>query len=199
MGTLVRRKKTWRYSAPKVMEFSQLMIDILVYVSWKFEMYIFKIAQVISENVRIAFLYVLSIHCADKQHGKSHLHLCCLHMELKVFIWHSCFLLMYHVHSLIFHRLNNNNCIKCLWFFHTIWPQVFGQIRHGIKPRWDWSWKYRSRLIRTSLFVIPSVSSMAEPYSKVIGCQTVKVIKLYTQMHVTWPSEISRESNTISF
>ena len=43
------------------MEFGQLMIDILVYVSCKFEMYIFKIAQVISENVRIACLYVLSI------------------------------------------------------------------------------------------------------------------------------------------
>ena len=37
------------------------MTDILVYVSCKFEMYIFKIAQVINENVRIAFLYVLSI------------------------------------------------------------------------------------------------------------------------------------------
>ena len=37
------------------------MIDMLVYVSCKFEMYIFKIAQVISEYVRIAFLYVLSI------------------------------------------------------------------------------------------------------------------------------------------
>ena len=35
--------------------------DVIVYVSCKFEMYIFKIAQVISENVRIAFLYVLSI------------------------------------------------------------------------------------------------------------------------------------------
>ena len=47
------------------MEFGQLMIDILVcmYVSCKFEMYISKIAQVtcISEKVRIAFLYVLSI------------------------------------------------------------------------------------------------------------------------------------------
>ena len=61
MGTLVRRKKTWRYSARKVMEFGQLMIDILVYVFCKFEMYIFKIAQVISENVHNAFLYVLSI------------------------------------------------------------------------------------------------------------------------------------------
>ena len=61
MSILVRRKKTWRYSARKVMEFGQLMIDILVYVSCKFKMYIFKIAQVISENVRIAFLYVLSI------------------------------------------------------------------------------------------------------------------------------------------
>ena len=37
------------------------MADIPVYVSFKFEMYIFKIALVISENVRIAFLYVLSI------------------------------------------------------------------------------------------------------------------------------------------
>ena len=61
MGTLVLRKKTWRYSARKVMEFGQLVKDILVYVSCKFEMYIFKIAQVISENVRVAFLYVLSI------------------------------------------------------------------------------------------------------------------------------------------
>ena len=61
MGTLVRRKKTWRYSARKVMEFGQLMIDILVNVSCKFEMYIFKIAQVINENVCIAFFYVLSI------------------------------------------------------------------------------------------------------------------------------------------
>ena len=43
------------------MEFDQLMTDIPVYVSCKFEMYIFKIALVISENVRIAFLYVLSI------------------------------------------------------------------------------------------------------------------------------------------
>ena len=61
MGSLVRRKKTWCYSARKVMEFGQLMIDILVNVSCKFEMYIFKITQVINENVRIAFLYVLSI------------------------------------------------------------------------------------------------------------------------------------------
>ena len=43
------------------MEFGQLMTDILVNVSCKFEMYIFKIAQVINENVCIAFLYVLSI------------------------------------------------------------------------------------------------------------------------------------------
>ena len=44
------------------MEFGQLMTDIHVNVSCKFEMYIFKIAQVINENVRIAFLYVLSIY-----------------------------------------------------------------------------------------------------------------------------------------
>ena len=43
------------------MEFGQLMMDILVYVPCKFKMYILKIAQVISENVRIALLYVLSI------------------------------------------------------------------------------------------------------------------------------------------
>ena len=62
MGTLVRRKKTWRYSARKVLEFGLLMTDIPVYVSCKFKMYIFKIALVISENVRMAFLYVLSIY-----------------------------------------------------------------------------------------------------------------------------------------
>ena len=61
MCTLVRRKKTWRYSVRKVLEFGLRMGDIPVYVSCKFEMYIFKIALVISEDVRIAFLYVLSI------------------------------------------------------------------------------------------------------------------------------------------
>ena len=61
MGTFVRRKETWRYNARKVLEFGLLMRDIPVYISCKFEMYIFKIARVISENVRIAFLYVLSI------------------------------------------------------------------------------------------------------------------------------------------
>ena len=44
------------------MEFGQLMIDILVNASCKFDMYIFKIAQVINENVHIAFLNVLSIY-----------------------------------------------------------------------------------------------------------------------------------------
>ena len=39
LGTLVRRKKTWRYSARKVMKFGQLMTGILVYISCKFEMY----------------------------------------------------------------------------------------------------------------------------------------------------------------
>ena len=37
------------------------MTDILAYVSCKIKMYIFEIAQVIGENVPIAFLYVLSI------------------------------------------------------------------------------------------------------------------------------------------
>ena len=63
MGTFVRRKKTWRYSARKVMEFGLIMTDMLVYVSCKFEMYIFKIALIISENVRIAlcteYTYIL--------------------------------------------------------------------------------------------------------------------------------------------
>ena len=61
MDTLVRRKKTWRCSARKVMDFGRLMANILVYVSCKFEIYISEIAQVIDENVPIAFLYVLSI------------------------------------------------------------------------------------------------------------------------------------------
>ena len=62
MGTLVRRKrKTLRYSARKIMEFGQLMTHILGNVSCKSEMCIFKIAKVINENVRFAFLYVLSI------------------------------------------------------------------------------------------------------------------------------------------
>ena len=43
------------------MEFGLIVTDIPVYVPCKFEMYIFKVALVISENVRIAFLYVLSI------------------------------------------------------------------------------------------------------------------------------------------
>ena len=46
---------------PESFGFGQLMIDILVNVTCKFEMYIFKIAKVINENVCIAFLYVVSI------------------------------------------------------------------------------------------------------------------------------------------
>ena len=44
------------------MAFGLLIADIPVYASCKFEMYIFKIALVISENVCIAFLFVLSIY-----------------------------------------------------------------------------------------------------------------------------------------
>ena len=66
MGTLVQREITRRYSARKVMEFGQLMANIIVYVSCKFEMYIFDITQIIGENVPIAFLYVLSISCNNK-------------------------------------------------------------------------------------------------------------------------------------
>ena len=43
------------------MEFGLPVTDIPVYVPCKFEMYIFKVVLVVSENVRIAFLYVLSI------------------------------------------------------------------------------------------------------------------------------------------
>ena len=51
------------------MEFGQLMINLLVYVSCKFDLYILKIAKVIGENVRIAFLYVLSIHVVYKSNS----------------------------------------------------------------------------------------------------------------------------------
>ena len=52
------------------MEFGQLMAEILVYVSGKFEMYIFEIAQVTGENVPIAFLYVLSIYLHQRTEGQ---------------------------------------------------------------------------------------------------------------------------------
>ena len=48
------------------MKFGVLVTDIPVYVPCKFEMYIFKVALVISENVRIAFLYVLSMFTTGK-------------------------------------------------------------------------------------------------------------------------------------
>ena len=40
------------------MELGKLMADILVYVSYKFEMNNFEMAQVIGKNVPLAFLYV---------------------------------------------------------------------------------------------------------------------------------------------
>ena len=43
------------------MQFGLPMTEMPVIVPSKFEMYIIKIALVISENVHIAFLYVLSI------------------------------------------------------------------------------------------------------------------------------------------
>ena len=52
------KEEKWCYTARKAMEFGLLMTDIPVYVSCKFEMYILKIALVISENVHIAFLYI---------------------------------------------------------------------------------------------------------------------------------------------
>ena len=51
------------------MEFGLQMTDRPVYVSCKFEMYVFKIALVISENVCIAFLNVLSIVCSNDDAG----------------------------------------------------------------------------------------------------------------------------------
>ena len=68
------KTETWRYSARKVMEFCLLIKNVLVYVLCKFEMCIFIIALVISENVRIAFLYVVYVD------------LCFNMMELFVFI-----------------------------------------------------------------------------------------------------------------
>ena len=56
------KKENIAIQCPEIMEFSQLMNDILVNVSCKFEMYLLKIAQVINENGRIAFLYVLSTY-----------------------------------------------------------------------------------------------------------------------------------------
>ena len=43
------------------MDFSLLVGDTSVFDSRKFEMEIVKIVQVIAENIRFAFLYVLSI------------------------------------------------------------------------------------------------------------------------------------------
>ena len=61
MGTLVRRKKIWRYSARKVMKFGQIMTDILVNVSCKFEMYILKLLKLSTKMYVNTFLYVTSI------------------------------------------------------------------------------------------------------------------------------------------
>ena len=56
------------------MEFGLLITDILVYAPCKFEMYIFKIAIGISKNVRIAFIYVLSICNVINLYEKYQLH-----------------------------------------------------------------------------------------------------------------------------
>ena len=55
MGILVRRKKTWRYSALKVLEFGKLIADILVYVSCKFEMYIFELLKLSAKLYLLRF------------------------------------------------------------------------------------------------------------------------------------------------
>ena len=57
------KKEYMALQCPEIYGIRPTNEDILVNVSCKFEMYIFKIAQVINElNVRIAFLYVLSIY-----------------------------------------------------------------------------------------------------------------------------------------
>ena len=45
----------------KNMEFNLLVANVLFCVTCKFEMAIFKIVQVMTENIRFSFLYVLSI------------------------------------------------------------------------------------------------------------------------------------------
>ena len=55
------KEENMKLQCPESYGFGLQMTDIPDYVSWKFKMYIFKIALVISENVPIAFLYVLSI------------------------------------------------------------------------------------------------------------------------------------------
>ena len=67
MGNLVPKRKTWRHRAWKVMEFGLLITDVPIYISCKFVMYIFKIALVISENVRITFFNVLCIYTVDSE------------------------------------------------------------------------------------------------------------------------------------
>ena len=44
------------------MEFSLLVGDMSFFVFYKFEIVIFKIVQVMTENIPFAFLYVLSIY-----------------------------------------------------------------------------------------------------------------------------------------
>ena len=55
------------------MEFEQLITGIQLYESCKIEMYIFKSALVINENIRFVFLYVLSIDSTSRT--KSHIHI----------------------------------------------------------------------------------------------------------------------------
>ena len=51
------------------MEFNLLVADMLFCVTCKFEIAIFKSVQVTAENVRFAFLYVLSILCKNHTHN----------------------------------------------------------------------------------------------------------------------------------
>ena len=48
--------------------FAPLVADMFFCVSCKFEIAIFKSVQVTAENVRFAFLYVLSILCKNHPH-----------------------------------------------------------------------------------------------------------------------------------
>ena len=61
-GYSLLTQKTYCFCVRKNMEFNLLVVNMLFCVTCKFEMAIFKIAQVMTENIRFAFLYLLSIY-----------------------------------------------------------------------------------------------------------------------------------------
>ena len=52
-------------SAEKIMEFDLLIMDILIEVTCKFEMLIFKMARSIKHQVRVAFLFVQTVEQSE--------------------------------------------------------------------------------------------------------------------------------------